>query len=226
VIPLEKLLDDAAPRGRPVAAITFDDGYVGAMTAGVVELARRGLPATVFIPPAFVGGGTFWWDALVIADDGFREHALTACRGIDAEVRADAAGRGIATRDVPAHARCVTLEELRRAARQLSVGSHSWSHANLAVLDDLALGSELEPPLRWLRQHVATTIPWLAYPYGRSSPATARAAAHAGYAGSLLISGGWTAQPPVARQAVPRLDVPGEVSIDGFLLRIAGLVRG
>lgn len=227
VIPLEELLGAGKPMSRPVAAITFDDGYRGAMTVGVAELARRGLPATVFIPPAYIGDRTFWWDALEIAPDGgFREYALTTCRGEDARVRAEAARRGIATRELPAHARCVTLDELREAARHLTVGSHSWSHANVAALDGEALGTEMARPLAWLREHVATTIPWLAYPYGRSSPAAERAAAAAGYAGSLLISGGWTTCPPRSPHAVPRLDVPGEVSLDGFALRIAGLVGG
>ncbi len=227
VIPLEELLGEGGATGRPTAAITFDDGYRGAMTAGVSELARRGLPATVFIPPAYVGDGTFWWDALEIPAGGdFREHALTACRGEEGRVRADATRRGIAVRQLPSHARCVTLDELRQAARHLTVGSHTWSHANVAALDSDALGSELTRPLGWLREHVATTIPWLAYPYGRSSAAAEAAAARAGYAGSLLISGGWTTRPPRSAQAVPRLDVPGEVSLDGFALRIAGLVGG
>jgi peptidoglycan/xylan/chitin deacetylase (PgdA/CDA1 family) len=227
VIPLEELLGEGEARSRPTAAITFDDGYRGAMTAGVAELARRGLPATVFIPPAYVGDGTFWWDALAIpAGEAFREHALTACRGEEGSVRAEAARRGIATRELPPHAHCVTLDELRQAARHLTVGSHTWSHANLAALDGDALGREMVRPLEWLRENVATTIPWLAYPYGRSSPAAEGAAARAGYAGSLLISGGWTTRPPRSAQAVPRLDVPGEVSLDGFALRIAGLVGG
>ena len=227
VIPLEELLGEGGATSRPTAAITFDDGYRGAMTAGVAELVQRGLPGTVFIPPAYIGDGAFWWDALEIpAGGGFREHALTACRGEEATVRAEASRRGFATRELPPHARCVTLAELRQAARHLTVGSHTWSHANVATLDDDALGREMARPLGWLREHVATAIPWLAYPYGRSSPAAEQAATRVGYAGSLLISGGWTTRPPRSVQAVPRLDVPGEVSLDGFALRIAGLVGG
>ena len=45
-------------------AITFDDAYAGTVDQALPELARLGLPATVFLAPAFVEGDTFWWDAL------------------------------------------------------------------------------------------------------------------------------------------------------------------
>ena len=222
----EGLAAPARESGRPSAVITFDDAYRGALTAGIDELAKRGLPAAVFVPPAFVGDGTFWWDALAIEGraDAFRTTALTACRGEDARVRAEARRRGLREREVPAHARCVTLDELTRAARQLAVGSHSWSHLNLAALTSDALAEELVRPLAWLREHIPGFLPWLAYPYGQSSARVAAAARKAGYDGALLIEGGWSARPPRDPHAVPRLDVPGSVSQDGFAMRIAGLV--
>src|SRR3989442_14172662 len=65
VVPLTELLKRSrgAP-SRPSVAITFDDGYRGAVTIGVEELARRGMPATIFVCPAFIGGHPFWWDTL------------------------------------------------------------------------------------------------------------------------------------------------------------------
>jgi peptidoglycan/xylan/chitin deacetylase (PgdA/CDA1 family) len=229
VVPLREVLRAQSRRAqRPCAAITFDDAYRGAMTAGVEELARRGMPATVFVAPAFVGDGRFWWDSLATADDGgaFRRLALTACRGEDATVRAEARRRGIAEREVPAHARCATLEELRAAARLVAVASHSWSHPNLAALPADALVRELTRPLAWLRESFRDVLPWLAYPYGLTSAAVRAAAREAGYEGALLIEGGWSARPPADPHAVPRLDVPGEVSRDGFAMRVAGLVGG
>ena len=92
-----------------------------AVTAGVAELAKRGMPATMFVPPAFVGDGDFWWDAVDVDGDrgAFRELALTVCRGEDAKVRAEAERRGIDTREVPPHARCATAEELRESVEFL-----------------------------------------------------------------------------------------------------------
>jgi hypothetical protein len=62
VIPLDSALERNGRGKRPRVAITFDDAYRGTVTAGVSELVSRGLPATIFVVPAFVGGGAFWWD--------------------------------------------------------------------------------------------------------------------------------------------------------------------
>src|SRR5207248_5579906 len=64
VVPLEQVLDAPVAGRRPRAAITFDDGYRGAVLLGVAELAKRGVPETLFVVPSFVGKGPFWWDAL------------------------------------------------------------------------------------------------------------------------------------------------------------------
>lgn len=228
VVPLETLGDDWPPVGRrPRAAITFDDAYCGAMTVGVDELARRGLPATVFVAPAFVGRCSFWWDAVEgAAEVETRERALQAQRGEDARVREWARAAGRAEREVPAHACCATLAELHAAERRgVSVASHSWSHPNLARLDDAELAAELARPLAWLHEHFRNVLPWLAYPYGRSAPHVERAAERAGYRGALLVSGGRASCPPPNAWAVPRLDVPAGVSLQGFVLRASGVLR-
>ena len=69
VVPLEQVLDAPVAGRRPRAAITFDDGYRGAVLLGVAELAKRGVPATLFVVPSFVGKGPFWWDALAAERD-------------------------------------------------------------------------------------------------------------------------------------------------------------
>ena len=46
-------------------AITFDDGYVDLLNNARPLLERHTSPATVFLPPGFVGAaGGFWWDTL------------------------------------------------------------------------------------------------------------------------------------------------------------------
>ncbi|KFC67376.1 Polysaccharide deacetylase [Devosia sp. LC5] len=67
IVPLSWLVErlergQSAPRA---AAITFDDGYVDLLDNAKPLLARYTCPATVFLPPAFVGQpGGFWWDTL------------------------------------------------------------------------------------------------------------------------------------------------------------------
>jgi len=53
---------------RPVAAITFDDGYLDNLAVAKPILERHAAPATVFVITGFVGrGGKFWWDRLTDA---------------------------------------------------------------------------------------------------------------------------------------------------------------
>jgi peptidoglycan/xylan/chitin deacetylase (PgdA/CDA1 family) len=52
-------------RGRPVVALTFDDGYADNLHVALPLLERYSAPATVFITSAWIGRGeSFWWDRL------------------------------------------------------------------------------------------------------------------------------------------------------------------
>ena len=57
IVSLDEAIEHAwsPDAARPRVAITFDDAYRGAVTVGIPELVRRGLPATVFVAPAFIG---------------------------------------------------------------------------------------------------------------------------------------------------------------------------
>ena len=67
VLPLTEFAERHASRTLPrdAAAITFDDGYESAATAGAPLLEQHQLPATVFLPVELVERGSpFWWDEL------------------------------------------------------------------------------------------------------------------------------------------------------------------
>lgn len=235
VVPLERLLAGPAPRaGRPRVAITFDDAYQGAVVAGAAELARRDMPATIFVVPTFVGGGSFWWDALA-GDDGevdpaVRAHALGPLGGRDAAVRAWAAERGLPVRDgaLPAWARAASEGELARAVAgaPITLASHTWSHVNLATVDAATRAEEMARPQPWLRERFAAAWrPWIAYPYGGDDAVVYEAARAAGYAaGFRVVGGAWRAADAPAPHAMPRLNIPAGLSRDGLALRVAGLV--
>lgn len=230
VISLERALAGHAGR-RPAAVVTFDDAYQGAVTVGVAELARRGLPATIFVATAYVGGGDFWWDALSApgADGpppGLRARALDECAGEDAPIRALAMRERLATVSTPpAYARGASESDLAAAAREpgITLGSHTHGHPNLARIAPDALRHELERPLAWLRERFTGVLPMLSYPYGLSSPAVEQAAAAAGYVAGFRIDGGWLPRENRAPFALPRLDVPSGLSVAGFALRCAGV---
>ena len=234
IVPLADLLAGPASNRRPRAAITFDDAYCGALSTGIAELARRGMPATVFVAPAFVGGRDFWWDVIARPDGGMdaavREHALESLQGDDARIRRWATARGIALHPAPGHARCGSDEELRAASAVpgITLAAHGWSHRNLARLDAPALRGEMERPLAWLRARHSerVLVPCISYPYGRSTPEAEAAAAAAGYRAGFRVEGGWLRSAARPGFATPRLNVAAGISRAGFELRLAGLLGG
>ena len=231
VVPLDSVLGDRPATGRrPRAVITFDDAYRGAVTRGIEEVVKRGMPATIFVAPAFVGGRRFWWDVMTPAgasglSESFRRQALEECRGADDVVRRWGERLGYRPTQLPDEWACASEDELRAAAAQpgITVASHSWSHPNLCRLGRAELEEELARPAAWLSERFESVLPILSYPYGLSSPAVERVAAAAGYRAGVVIDGGWVSHRPRNPFALPRLNVPAGLSQTGFLLRTAGL---
>ena len=233
VIPLSDLSKPRRPDARAAVAITFDDAYHGTVTAGVTELARRGLPATIFVPPGYLGGRAFWWDLLAaeggVLDRALRESLLNDRLGDGDIIGAWATAEHRERRNgLPAHALGATEAELVAAVAipGITLGAHSWSHPNLTRVDDARLHTELARPLDWLRRRFpGAVVPWLSYPYGLEDTRVRCAAAQAGYDGAVRISGGWHRPGAVDPYAVPRITVAANTSRNGFSARAAGLLR-
>lgn len=231
VVSLEQALDEPEGATRPRVVITFDDAAQGAVTAGVEELVRRGLPGTIFVAPAFVGGRSFWWDALCepgagTMSEALRSYALDQLRGADDAIRSWAEANGFELREPPAHQRCATEAQLRAAVQPaITFGSHTWSHPNLVALDDAELDRELTESRRWLAERFENVLNWVAYPYGRHDARVAEAAARAGYDAGMRVDGGWlpTTDGQATRHSLPRHNVPAGLSLNGFRLRTAGI---
>lgn len=234
VVSLDQL-HEARTATDSCVAITFDDAYLGTMTAGLEEMGKRGLPATVFVPPGALGGEGFWWDLLAPArgaplSPGVRDHALQALEGRQDRVLAWAAAEGVPRGGpLPAHAQPADEATVVASARRegISLGAHTWSHPNLAALPREAVRDELERSRTWLRARAPRYIDWLAYPYGlRTDAVVAEAAEH--FEGAVLIEGGlaqsrgrWSAP----AHEVPRLNVPRGLALEGLALRLAGILR-
>jgi peptidoglycan/xylan/chitin deacetylase (PgdA/CDA1 family) len=228
VVPLDRI--DDTGNGRPRVAITFDDAYSGAVNQGVRELAKRGLPATIFVVPGRLNGHIFWWDALshgsATLDPTVRHHALTELMGADERVRAWAANEAMPASDaLPAYARAATRAELDKALAfpGITVGSHTWSHPNLATLGASDVVAEVRRSREWLRAEFGDkALDWIAYPYGLDSEAVHRAVADALYKGALGIGGGWHRSSEVSRFARPRFSIGSGLSLAGLRTRLSG----
>jgi len=229
VVALDSILDDSGDSARPRVAITFDDAYHGAMTAGLDELGLRSMPATVFVAPGLLGGDT-WWDRLAdatggVMPDDVRRHAIERLSGDRDEVIAWFGSRGGGSRSSASLPRIATETELAAASTQAGItfGSHTWSHRNLSALSAEELDVELAPSLAWLRSRYTNTVPWLSYPYGLSSPLAEQLAERARYDGAFRVSGGWLSRHPGRLHSLSRLGIPAGISLQGFSLRLAGI---
>jgi peptidoglycan/xylan/chitin deacetylase (PgdA/CDA1 family) len=232
VVPITDVLTDQD--GEPRAAITFDDAYLGAVTTGIAEVARRGLPATIFVATGRLEGNAFWWDSLAPAGGEWkvhrRTHALQECRGVQEAVEEwMASEHGASPARLPPHACAARLPDLEAALQHpgITLGSHTVRHPNLTCLAAAELQHELQESKSWLEERFGgAAVPWLAYPYGITTEEVAAAAAALGYAGAFRVSGGWLPRQSPARYELPRLNVPSRLSSDGFALRISGLLAG
>jgi peptidoglycan/xylan/chitin deacetylase (PgdA/CDA1 family) len=231
VVPLDRV-GAAATRGRPLAAITFDDAYAGALELALPLLADLQLPACIFVAPGLLGTASAWWDRLADPLKGLapsiRDHVLEALHGDNDAALAWARTSGAQVRDPGPLARFATEQELLRAAALpgVLIGCHSWSHPNLATLDESRISEELTRSTEWLARHLTCYRPLLAYPYGRSSAVAEACAARIGIRHAYRIEGGRVRDPATAPMALPRLNVPAGMTARGLELRTSGLLGG
>ena len=120
-------------------------------------------------------------------------------------------------------------EDIERTAALpgIEIGSHTWSHANLAALRRDDVDTELRKSKKELAERLPSMRPWLAYPYGRSSREVEQASAAAGYKMAFRVSGGtilWRDGRSMNSHRLPRLNVPAGLSLAGFRMRTAGLL--
>lgn len=60
VVTLAEALDERLVPGKPVVAITFDDGYRSVLEHALPVLEQHGFPATMFVPTAYIGDENRW----------------------------------------------------------------------------------------------------------------------------------------------------------------------
>jgi peptidoglycan/xylan/chitin deacetylase (PgdA/CDA1 family) len=163
-------------RGR-VMAVTFDDGYRSVLERGLPVLGELGLPATIFVPTAWVGSDRpMSWPGVEQWSGGQHADELL-CLGWDG------------------------LRELQAAGWE--VGSHTVSHPRLPeVADDAELDRELTESKAACEREMGRPCETLAYPYGAHDARVEAAAERAGYRAAAILAPG-----RVSRYRWPRVGV-------------------
>jgi len=225
VVPVTSLAGPPAPTGRPRVAITFDDGYRGAIRLAMPVLASLGLPATIFVCPGLVGGEAFWWDSPDLDAWTRKEQVLDALQGRELRVREFMRWHGLRGSDRVGDFLPAREQELLEASERpgISIGAHTVTHPNLSMLPEEEVRSELAECRDRLAGSYRSAVRWIAYPFGLANPMVERVAAEEGYDGAFVLDGGWIPGDGRRITALPRLNIAAGLSIRGFRLRLAGL---
>ncbi|MCU1485140.1 MAG: polysaccharide deacetylase [Actinomycetia bacterium] len=158
---LDEVVDPATPSAdRPLAALTFDDGFRSVLEVAAPELRRRGIPFTVFVNGRAV-----------------RDGSLDYLAGVQGP-------RAGGTRPY------LDADELVELSRSGAViGSHTTGHRPLAGLDDAELAAEIDANKAYLESIVDVPVDHLALPYGKRRHYDERALARAFAAGHRWVHG-------------------------------------
>lgn len=184
VVPLSEIGAFVEGRGtlpRHAAAITFDDAYANLLDHALPELARRGLPATVFASSVGLprGEGLYWFDEadlrLRARPDGpaLREELKGMTRERRERTLASLRETSTLAPEAEAPYRVMGPEGLRRVASMgFEVGGHTASHVLLSREDEAVQREEIVSNFAGIRE--ATGIPptQFAYPNGKRSDFT------------------------------------------------------
>jgi peptidoglycan/xylan/chitin deacetylase (PgdA/CDA1 family) len=201
---------------RPLACVTFDDGYRDNFDHAAPILESHGLRATFFVATDFVCGVAFWFDlasivwledsaeALRQAVSAAPEHCdrfagvktldawISALKRIPSESR-DAVLAGSGRSDVgPAEIYgAMTSEQVRELSRRgHEIGAHSVTHRILTQLDDPTLRVELEQPRSTLFGWSGIQVEGVCFPNGDYDDRVIAAARTAGYRYGCAVTRG------------------------------------
>jgi peptidoglycan/xylan/chitin deacetylase (PgdA/CDA1 family) len=117
--------------------------------------------------------------------------------------------------------RMLTEAELRElaSARGIEIGGHTANHPDLSRLDYAAACRELVEGKARLEELLGIPVETAAYPYGRATPETARAARDAGFRAACAAVGRGRWDNPYL---LPRQDMENGSSLFGLRLKRAG----
>jgi peptidoglycan/xylan/chitin deacetylase (PgdA/CDA1 family) len=229
---MERLDGGRAESGRterPLACVTFDDGYQDNFNHAAPILESHGLRGTFYVATDFVCGTAFWFDLAaaawesdsantlrqaVIAVPELREQLsgvstldawLSILKRVRPELR-DLALAGLSksiVSDREIYGAMTSDQICKLSRRGHEIGAHSVTHAILTQLDDAALRIELDQSRSTLFEWTGVRIDGVCYPNGNYDDRVVAAARTAGYRYGCAVTRG-VATGQDERLALPR----------------------
>lgn len=226
VVPLRELVA-RLEIGKPVrglAALTFDDGYAGALTIAWPILRKLGLPATTFIVAEAPDRSTpFWWDhrAVIEADTpATRAHRLLMQGG---DYRLIMTNTEANTTHLPETYLPSDWSVVKREANAgLDVGAHTLTHRTMTCLSDHDLRREVEESGDVIEERTGVRPDAFSYPYGIWDARVRDAVQHAGYRAAVTLEFGLNKR-GTDPLALRRVNVPASISFAAFASWAAGM---
>ena len=186
LVSLDEIIDpEQRSDGRPLAAVTFDDGFRSVREIGHPILRERGIPYTVFLIRNAVELGRMWIAGLVVNHDSVDMQAVRAqfCDASvdEASFRADPVG-ALVNHPKDADRLHEDLQSLgpadgvflnrgdveALAAEGVGFGNHSTNHSNLGLCSDSAVASEISKGHAGLSEWLGRPPQYFAPPYGKA----------------------------------------------------------
>jgi peptidoglycan/xylan/chitin deacetylase (PgdA/CDA1 family) len=222
VVPVEEIVTRLG-KGANVAglaALTFDDGYAGAIRHAVPVMRNARVPFTLF--PVADGAARrqpFWWDIVGLLEHDQRERFLNVLKGEQAAI---VQKNGAAT-DLPADVLPAGWDELRGVAGEdCTFGVHTVTHRNLAVLSPDEVRWEITQARDTIAHELRQEPSLVTYPYGRTNDVVRQETERAGFKAGLGLASNLVRNgaPPFD---VPRLNVPAGIALPSFACWSSGL---
>ena len=157
---------------RPVL-VTFDDAYRDFGEVAWPILREHGVPATLFVPTAYVGSTrrAFWWDRVHRARGGVDDELKARLKSLPPDEAAELVDRiapvGSQRRGSPKRAPVLDWDELRTLRGQgVELGSHTHTHPALTSASDERIREELRKSSAELEAELGEVPRTICYPYG------------------------------------------------------------
>lgn len=212
---------------RRAVLVTFDDAYRDFGEVAWPILREHGVPATLFVPTAYVAPThrAFWWDRIHRALDETSGQLKTYVKSLPPEEGEELVDRICAAssgqRLAPERAPVLGWDELRTLQCQgVDLGSHTHTHPALIYASDERIREELRVSTAELAAEIGEVPRTICYPYGIFNARVLRIAAEEGFRLGFTNLDGLARQGRTHPLRLPRTNITRRTSPLVFRVRM------